>query len=241
MCSHRGLLPITLVEVFDVYKSMRRYQKSCVMCDAKFVATRRDARHCSHACASLAHRRRVKQPTQFGPHAPCAGCAGAMTGKRWDALYCSKNCASLKWYQENKNLRSRSGRVCPTCRSGVDEGRHSNAVYCSTSCREVDRRVREHGMTFAQYESLLLEQNNRCAVCGVDESGLWHARDVKRDGWHIDHDHSTGAVRGILCPPCNLMIGYANDDPDRLVAAAVYLVVRPYHPDLVTSSRPETK
>lgn len=55
-------------------------------------------------------------------------------------------------------------------------------------------------------------QNGGCAICA----------DVL-DTPVVDHDHETGAVRGILCPPCNLMIGYAKDRPHVLIAAAEYL------------------
>ena len=40
---------------------------------------------------------------------------------------------------------------------------------------------------------------------------------------HIDHDHATGKVRGLLCNHCNLSIGHAKDSPERLVAMAAYL------------------
>ena len=70
---------------------------------------------------------------------------------------------------------------------------------------------------------MLVSQGNRCAICRSEESDTWLRRDVRRDGWHIDHDHVTGRVRGVLCPACNLMIGYAKDNSDVLTRAAAYL------------------
>ncbi|QOC59453.1 endonuclease VII [Microbacterium phage AnnaLie] len=51
-----------------------------------------------------------------------------------------------------------------------------------------------------------------CAVCGAT-----HKR------FHVDHDHATGQVRGLLCGPCNQTLGLMQDDPARLRAAAAYL------------------
>ena len=51
-----------------------------------------------------------------------------------------------------------------------------------------------------------------CAICGATD---------KR--FHVDHDHTTGHVRGLLCGPCNQTLGLMQDEPARLRAAAAYL------------------
>lgn len=60
-------------------------------------------------------------------------------------------------------------------------------------------------------------QKGQCAVCDTDLTKLAHRHR------HIDHDHTTGYVRGWLCHWCNLGIGKFKDDPTLLRAAAAYL------------------
>lgn len=74
---------------------------------------------------------------------------------------------------------------------------------------------RAYGLSPAQYECMLAEQGGGCAICGITDHG--------GKNWHVDHDHETGAVRGILCQGCNHALGGARDNPDTLVAAAKYL------------------
>ena len=74
-----------------------------------------------------------------------------------------------------------------------------------------------YGMTIEQYELRLIEQGSRCAVCpqlAVHE---------KHGVLHVDHDHKTGTIRGLLCHKCNTALGLADDSPDRLKALAAYL------------------
>jgi Recombination endonuclease VII len=78
-----------------------------------------------------------------------------------------------------------------------------------------------YGLTLEAYEKLLAEQEGLCAICRQPESARGRGGEVKPLA--VDHDHGTGAVRGLLCHLCNVVIGNALDDPDRLEAAARYL------------------
>lgn len=84
-----------------------------------------------------------------------------------------------------------------------------------------DRDFRKkYGIDFAQYQEMLLTQKGVCAICDKPETKLQNG--VIRM-LSVDHNHSTGAVRGLLCANCNLAIGYACDSIDVLEKAIAYL------------------
>lgn len=77
---------------------------------------------------------------------------------------------------------------------------------------------RRYGITREDYENLLKRQGHCCAICktnGVQRKGHTY--------FHVDHDHSTGKVRGLLCDLCNRGLGYFKDDPYLMRKAAKYL------------------
>jgi hypothetical protein len=81
-----------------------------------------------------------------------------------------------------------------------------------------DSRIQSrYGITEAEANALLVAQGFACAICSLPLESLG-GREA-----HIDHDHATSAVRGILCLKCNTGLGSFGDDPDRLIAAAEYL------------------
>jgi len=75
--------------------------------------------------------------------------------------------------------------------------------------------MRKYGLTIADYEQMLAEQYGGCAICGRPEP--------EGGSLHVDHDHETGAVRGLLCFPCNQAIGAFEEDIEFLSAALGYL------------------
>ncbi|MBE1597235.1 endonuclease VII domain-containing protein [Streptomyces stelliscabiei] len=79
-----------------------------------------------------------------------------------------------------------------------------------------DRDLRRHyGISLVDLERMIHAQENRCGICS-DEF-------TSHKQTHVDHCHRTGSIRGILCATCNLMLGHAKDDQQRLLAAAQYL------------------
>jgi hypothetical protein len=69
----------------------------------------------------------------------------------------------------------------------------------------------KYGMTLEEYDLLLAQQGGRCALC------------PRETNLHIDHDHTTGRVRGILCIKCNHALGVLGDDLPGLDRATSYL------------------
>jgi hypothetical protein len=82
--------------------------------------------------------------------------------------------------------------------------------------------VRRYGITWRDFEAMLTAQGNACAICRVPHDPNAPARRGKL-GLHVDHDHKTGRVRGLLCNGCNRALGFVQDRPEVLRAAADYL------------------
>jgi len=80
---------------------------------------------------------------------------------------------------------------------------------------------RKFGMALEQYDAMLRAQHGFCAICQLPETKRGRSGAVLR--LHVDHDHATGTIRGLLCRDCNIMLGIARDSTIRLEAAADYL------------------
>ncbi len=80
------------------------------------------------------------------------------------------------------------------------------------SCQNLATLCRRYRITPEELDAMLVAQDGRCAIC-----------DELPDNFVVDHDHTSGAVRALLCQSCNVAIGLMQDNPARLRAAAVYL------------------
>jgi len=76
------------------------------------------------------------------------------------------------------------------------------------------------GLSLIDYNKMLHAQKEVCAICNQPET---HKRNGKLKALAVDHDHKTGAIRGLLCSDCNTGIGKLKDDPEVLRSAIRYL------------------
>lgn len=90
---------------------------------------------------------------------------------------------------------------------------HPDKPYMARGlCQGCYQRVRLYGFTDeVELKVYLDSRHNRCEICSSTKN------------LHIDHDHKTNKVRGLLCQNCNLTVGHAGDDPERLRDLADYL------------------
>jgi hypothetical protein len=111
---------------------------------------------------------------------------------------------SDEWYSKNKSRQKAS----------VQKWRNENRESLRSGV------LSQYGMSVADYEKMFLAQGGKCAVCGEKEIK------VVRGGVRnlvVDHCHSAGHVRGLLCGNCNLALGLFKDDVSLLLNAIQYL------------------
>lgn len=127
-------------------------------------------------------------------------------------------------------------RICQFCGKeyilGIQSTQHK---YCSTTCRASFHYNRwkssggkrnkqqiksyylkcKYNLTLEQYIQMLQDQNNSCKICyRINPTGY---------NWHVDHCHTTGKIRGLLCSKCNQGLGLFEDNIDVLKQAIKYL------------------
>lgn len=127
------------------------------------------------------------------------------TGKRWRKANPEKHRASHRAFYARNAVRI---RAATNAKRAADPTQRSRAHWAWIK--------RKYGLTKEQWLAIFDAQGERCAICRAQEPKSAH-------GWHTDHDHKTGEVRGILCHLCNRMLGFARDEPARLRAGASYL------------------
>ena len=88
-------------------------------------------------------------------------------------------------------------------------------------CRRIKTLTYRYGISNEDYDSFMHTQKGVCAICGTATPTENH--DETRPNLYVDHCHTSGAVRGLLCSSCNTGLGLFKDNPERLKAAIQYL------------------
>lgn len=95
---------------------------------------------------------------------------------------------------------------------------HCNRCHAAKNGERNYRLRGKYGISNADYLAMVEAQGGLCAICEMPGIENGHHQKL-----YIDHCHETGKVRGLLCHPCNVALGFMQDQPERLTAAADYL------------------
>lgn len=161
-------------------------------------------------------------PSRYGEPRPCEYCGDDFVP--WNnqpSRWCSRKCYDTARRSE---VLTRTTKKCATCGElkQLDEfyknvGNLDGLInHCKGCYPGMSRRAylkKHYGLTADDFDRMMAAQENLCLIC----------RD--REPRHVDHDHATGVVRGLLCTQCNQGLGFFGDDPQRLLDAATYLLL----------------
>jgi hypothetical protein len=105
-------------------------------------------------------------------------------------------------------MRYKNGQCIP-CHKQAEANRQKQP---DVKARQRNWRLKKkYGITESEYQERLVQQQNVCAICKRSEP------------LRIDHNHTTGKIRGLLCHACNVAIGFLGEDPIRIYALLDYL------------------
>ena len=137
----------------------------------------------------------------------------------------AKNLCQMHYQRLLRHGHVRPGTRAKTMKKCIIEN-CDNTLYAKSLCHAhyiKERKWKSSGVDARRYQEMLREQGTVCAICGKPERRPDKASGKIKD-LAIDHCHSTGAVRALLCSNCNTALGLFNDDPALLGKAQAYVL-----------------
>jgi hypothetical protein len=136
------------------------------------------------------------------------------------------------FYDDGRPGSTRKRPRCKACHNRAASAwrsRNRDKSNSYTRRSNLRRKLRAFDLDPEDYSRMVAEANGRCSICGGAQVG-------NKGVLSLDHDHATGRVRGLLCDPCNLVLGVFGDDPERFEAAARYLLTHATQEEIATRS-----
>lgn len=142
-----------------------------------------------------------------------------------------RKCEEVKKLEDfPKNVRCKGGRTstCKVCTNTRQENsrreRYSKdpAFKIARKQSQQRNRAKKLGISAEELRYMLQRANGVCEICGNPPS----MTGTSGQSLHIDHCHSSGRVRGMLCARCNLTLGKVEDSIDILTKMKEYLCTR---------------
>lgn len=122
--------------------------------------------------------------------------------------------AGKKWSQENREYVRDKFREYMKKEGPLATAR---SKYRETYLRKA------FGLTLDGFAEMVSAQSNLCAICGLPQIEIKRKGKKTTTDLHVDHDHATGKMRGLLCYHCNTLLGHAKDQISVLESAILYL------------------
>ena len=143
--------------------------------------------------------------------------AGMRDGHRHDCKACNLQAKHARYMADPEPTKARVKRWQQANPERLNAYRRSRRLEPEVKRRErAGHLMRKYGLTLEQYDGMLEAQGGGCAICSRparDDSSL-----------HVDHDHATGAIRGLLCFSCNNALADFQEDRGMLRNAIGYLM-----------------
>lgn len=140
---------------------------------------------------------------------------------QWGKVIEKRNANQRAYTARNRdaiNARLAIQRSSPEWREKKRASDRRHYAQNKDKAREYQLAVR-YNLTPQQYAALKEAQAGQCAVCDRVPTGVGKSATL-----HVDHDHESGHVRGLLCDKCNRAIGLLGDSAETLTRAASYVL-----------------
>lgn len=163
----------------------------------------------------------INQTRKDGNSFRCKECRIASNKNSYYANQEKRIATSTKWKQENReraNAWERADRAKNPEKYRAREKEYKSRNWAKLS---VNESLRKLGLKNEDFLKLKEEHNGLCKICNNPETSLSRNGNVRRLA--IDHCHSSGKIRGLLCHDCNTMLGKAKDNITILQSAIEYL------------------
>lgn len=211
--------------------------RDCGFCGKSFKADHRIGNRqafCSDKCRwddrnQKKSRELAEQQAALKVGRLCLYCGNALPPeRRMGSKYCGYECSYKYRHRKLREAadKKQKEKGCLDCGKWIGD-RPYQAKYCiecsekrtaADKARSRSRNLKSlYGLSLNDVDSILKEQGGGCAICGATEPG------GSGKQWHVDHDHDTMVIRGILCAKCNRGLGHFNDDTERMRVAIKYV------------------
>lgn len=229
---------------------VNQYQSYCIPCFAIYQQGRKESLATRHitpslmTCLKCQETKEIKDfykdPGKISGHmSVCKSCHsqrvhikyrkkhGEVRGDTFNdgtARRCTR-CKEIKPFEEFVKRGPKRGGYGAECKS-CKRKRDSEFYHASPAeqIRTRDKNLRKNfGITLEGYNGMLASQRGLCAVCGKEETRIDPRRGIV-SSLAVDHDHTTGMIRGLLCYACNMALGYLQEDPTRAQGLLTYIL-----------------